>query len=166
MPDLTTIMSEVMLHSPCKRSVKAFKNHFYLNRVSIPDKTVIKLSQVLEICGIDAAFWFLRCFDYKDYCLLLADITEIRLSQNIDHGSLVYLASTELIKAIREYKNNNITKAGLSHMAVMSFGNVVEYCYLAAYCDSCNTIEPDDVFHNLPHRHVGVYPLLIDFIKS
>jgi len=34
----------------------------------------VSLIQILESNGIQDAVWALRCFDYTDYCLFLADV--------------------------------------------------------------------------------------------
>ena len=71
MPDLTTTIKHLKTFSPCKESYKKF-----IAAKGSEDATEVKLSEVLDICGIEDACWFLRCFNYKEYCLFLADVAE------------------------------------------------------------------------------------------
>ena len=76
-----------------------------------PD-TEVSILQILEINGVEDAFWALRTQKYKDYCLVLADIAE----------SVLHIFEEEYpddkrprrtIQAIRDYKAGKISKKEL-----------------------------------------------------
>jgi hypothetical protein len=74
MPDLTTKIRVVKRFRPC-RSTETVK----ILREAIgkfTNDTEISLSQILTLFGVEAAFWFLRCFRYSEYRPLLDDVAE------------------------------------------------------------------------------------------
>lgn len=68
---------------------------------------------VLKSNGIEDAIWCLRCFNYLDYCLFLADIAESVL--HIYERKYKNTAPRDAITAIREYKLGNIDKLALKN---------------------------------------------------
>ncbi|MCP4975733.1 MAG: hypothetical protein GY931_06185 [Maribacter sp.] len=57
------------------------------------DDEPLSLEFILKSNGIEDAVWALRCFDYKDYCLFLADITitkNILSAFDADYDAYVY----------------------------------------------------------------------------
>jgi len=77
------------------------------------DDQDLDLMHILKSNGIQDAVWTLRCFDYLDYCLFLADIAEnvLHIYEKNNDSKAPMLA----IKAIRDYKKGVITKAQLSN---------------------------------------------------
>ena len=76
----------------------------------------IDLIEILEFNGIGNAVWALRCFDYKDYCLFLADVAESVLPV----FEAEYPADDrprKAIKAIRDYHVGKITEEELAAAA-------------------------------------------------
>ena len=75
---METTLNEILKHNPCSQySDKAgwgllLKN---LDKKEADDEP-LSLKYILESNGIEDAIWALRCFDYRDYCLFLADVAE------------------------------------------------------------------------------------------
>lgn len=175
MPDLTTTYDEISMHLPCRLSVGKFRKFFSgradIQGVVMPN-TEIKLSQVLAGCGVEDSFWFLRCFDYKEYCLLLANVCEIWLVNNIFYRTQ-FDESKRLLQGIRDYENGEQTIKQLGQQAKAAQGTVDDICYFAAYCAPQQHYSPDDIYHEaLEARGSGVsmreniHKLLTGFIKS
>lgn len=76
------------------------------------DEEELDLRYILNSNGIEDAIWCLRCFNYEDYCLFLADIAESVL--HIYGSKNKNIAPRDAITAIREYKLGNITLSELS----------------------------------------------------
>jgi len=65
-------------YNPCGQAVNSYTGWDKLTRrlgTTDPDASV-SLSQILAFNGIEDAVWALRCFDYKKYCLFLAEVAE------------------------------------------------------------------------------------------
>ncbi len=131
MPDLTTTIKIVRSFNPCVGSYKLFLKSLKTH----DDNTQIKLSDVLKICGIEDACWFLRCFEYKDYCLFCADVAESVLPifenkyQNDDRPR-------KAILAIREYHRGKVTKKELN--AAAADADAAAYAYADAAADAAD----------------------------
>lgn len=76
--------------------------------------TEVSLEQILKSNGIHHAIWALRCFDYKDRCLFLADVAE----------SVVHFYEKEYpdnkslrvpIQAIRDFAKDKINEDDLGY---------------------------------------------------
>jgi hypothetical protein len=65
-----TTIRQILDKPPCRDGIKL------INSLNLPDSTEVTPMQMLEFGGIENAVWGLRCFDYKDYCLFLADVAE------------------------------------------------------------------------------------------
>jgi len=83
----------------------------------------VTLHQILDINGVKDAYRALSCWDYKDYCLLLADIAE----------SVLYIFEEKYtkddrprkaIQAIRDYHVGKISKKELDIASRNSFASV------------------------------------------
>ena len=94
--------------SPCASGWKTLLKS--LNKTEADDEE-LDLMDVLKSNGVEDAVWCLRCFDYLDYCLFLADVAESVLY--IYEQKNKNTAPRDAINAIREYKLGNITKAEL-----------------------------------------------------
>ena len=71
----------------------------------------VSLDQILKSNGIKDATWALRCFNYKDYCLFLADVAESVLHIYEDKNTTS--SPRNAIRAIRDYHAGSITKTEL-----------------------------------------------------
>lgn len=105
---MKTTLNEIKAHNPCTSGwSKLLKS---LGKTKADDEP-LDLMRILKSNGLDDAIWTLRCFDYLDYCLFLADIAESVLDiyeKNSDNP-----APRNAILAIRDYKAGGITKEGL-----------------------------------------------------
>jgi hypothetical protein len=71
--------------------------------------------QILESNGIKDAVWVLRCFDYKNQCLFLADLAESVL--HIYEAENDNQAPRLAINGIREYHAGKITEKELKRLS-------------------------------------------------
>jgi hypothetical protein len=72
MPLITTL-NEIKSHHPCESGWKKLLKH--IGKTQADDEPINAMT-VLESNGIKDAIWCLRCFDYRNYCLFLADVAE------------------------------------------------------------------------------------------
>jgi len=101
---MITTLREIKSFNPC---VSGWKKLCRTLRTTNLD-TEVSILQILESNGVQDAFWALKTQDYKDYCLILADIAESVLhifedkypNNNIPRST---------IQAIRDYKEGKIT---------------------------------------------------------
>lgn len=71
MPNLKTTLGVIRSHSPCESGLKKLCKTF-----GTDPETAITLLQILDSNGVNYAYWALRCWDYKEYCSLLAKVAE------------------------------------------------------------------------------------------
>ena len=103
---MKTTIREIKRYSPCYSIVKL---NALIEKAGGVD-VEITLKQILAETNIQGAIWCLRCFDYKDYCLFLADVAE---------SVLVFFEKKhpddkrprEAIEAIRLFEQGKITKS-------------------------------------------------------
>ena len=79
------------------------------------DDDPLELMDILKSNGLDDAVWCLRCLDYKDYCLFLADIAESVLPFFEQYNSSQ--APRKAVDAIRQYKLKKISQEQLNEFA-------------------------------------------------
>ncbi len=111
---MKTTLSRIKNFNPCMDGWKLLnKNH---------KKEEISLMEILESNGIENAIWALRCFDYKDYCLFLADVAEsvLHIFEKENPGDTIV---RECIQGIRDYKAGNITKGELKAHADAAYNS-------------------------------------------
>jgi len=141
---LTTTLKEILKHDPCGKYCKGKYGYTLLlknlNKID-PDDDPLTVLQILESNGIEDAVWSLRCFDYRDYCLFLADVVELVLHiyENEHDDPAPRLA----IQGIRDYHTGKITREELKNLsndaanaATDAYLAAASYAYLAAsYAD-------------------------------
>jgi len=106
---LTTTLNEIKDYSPCAEGwTKLLRS---LDKTKADDDP-LDIIYILESNGIEDAIWCLRCFNYKDYCLFLADVAEsvLPLSEAKHPGDQ---RPRETIEIIRAYKRGEVTKEEL-----------------------------------------------------
>jgi len=128
-------LNTIMQYRPCGQHSKGktgiSKLAKLLGKEDFFDKEEFDLMKVLESNGIENAIWCLRCFDYLDYCLFLADITE----------SILYIyeekeadkAPRDTIQGIRDYKAGVINKKELLRLSAASDAAAAAAYVAAAY---------------------------------
>ncbi|MCK4521268.1 MAG: hypothetical protein KAU20_01750, partial [Nanoarchaeota archaeon] len=70
-------------------------------------QTEVTILQILEINGVQDAFWALRTQDYRDYCLLLVGVAETIL-QNFEKEYPEDRRPREALEAIRKWEAGNL----------------------------------------------------------
>ena len=80
------------------------------------DDEMFPLNVVLDSNGIEDVMWCLRCFEYKDYCLLLADIAESVLPI-FENKNKKDSRPRKAIEAIRLFKDGKIDRVQLKAAA-------------------------------------------------
>ena len=76
---MKTTLREFWSHNPCGENTGLNKRGWEKLTTSLGTKDLVtefSLMQILESNGLNDAVWALRCFDYIDYCLFLADVAE------------------------------------------------------------------------------------------
>ena len=94
----------------------------------------VDLMEILKSNGIKDAVWALRCFDYLDYCLFLADVAEsvLGIYEKKNSSSAPRLA----IQAVRDYKAGGITKEKLRSAAADAYAYAAVADAAYAYADA------------------------------
>jgi hypothetical protein len=108
MQELKTTLGKIKSFDPCvdgwKKLIKTVGN--------LDEKTEVTLLQILDSNGPEDAYWALRCWNYKEYAPLLANVAE----------SVVYIYSEQFpddnrvqkcIDTIRAYANGDCSKGDL-----------------------------------------------------
>ena len=124
---MKTTLNEIRKHSPCS---DGWGNLLLSLDKTQPDDEDLDLMYILKSNGIQDAVWALRCFDYLDYCLFLADVAESVLcifEKNNDSK-----APRLTIQAIRDYKGGGITKERLLSTAYAAYAAYADVAYYAA----------------------------------
>ena len=130
MPNLTTTIENVISYNPCAPGLrKALEG---INWKHGQDKnTEISLKDVLKSNGIQDTIWFLRCFEYIEYCEICADIAEGVLPlyeskyKNDDRPR-------KAVQAIRSFKKGEIDRCELKDIAADAFDAAAYAAYAAA----------------------------------
>jgi len=137
-----TTLNIIKSHRPCKPGWDELLNS--LNKET-PDDEPLDLMHILESNGIKDAVWTLRCFDYLDYCLFLADVAERALFIYETKG--VSDAPRKAIQAIRDYKVGLITKDDLIYAAdsVYDDADIAAFAAFAAVAAVYAVYDNDDV---------------------
>lgn len=106
-----TTLNEILKHGPCGIGAdgesgfsKLLKN---LNKTKADDEP-LHIMDILKSNGIKDAIWSLKCFDYLDYCLFLADVAELA-SPEFESDN----RPRKAIQAIRDYKSGLISREQL-----------------------------------------------------
>ena len=128
---MKTTIKELYEKKPCRESSVKFLNNIFDLNLSENDNIVkqfnslteeqknkeITILDILNSNGVKDAYWALKTQDYKDYCLILADVAE----------SVLYIFETnypddnrphQAIKNIRMYKDDQISLRELQAAAV------------------------------------------------
>jgi hypothetical protein len=111
---LTTTLNEILMHEPCGIDSGGKTGFSLLLKnlgKTVPDDEPLTVMQILESNGIEDAVWSLQCFDYRDYCLFLADVAESVL--HIYEAEYDNPAPRLAIQGIRDYHSGKITKKEL-----------------------------------------------------
>jgi len=109
---MKTTLNKIYAKRPCGSGWEKLLNS--LGKIK-PDDEDLELSYILESNGIRDAIWALRCFNYLDYCLFLADVAEGVL--DIYEKKHNNPAPRNAINAIRLFKEGKITKSELKNTA-------------------------------------------------
>jgi hypothetical protein len=105
---MKTTLNEIKSHNPCLDAWEKLLGN--LNKTKADDE-LLDLITILKSNGIKDAVWALRCFDYLDCCLFLADLAEsvLHLFEQNNSSKALRLA----IQAMRDYKAGRITRCQL-----------------------------------------------------
>ena len=105
-------LNQIKKHGPCTPGWNTLLAS--LNKTRADDEP-IHIMYILKSNGIGDAVWCLRCCDYKDYCLFLADVAESVLPYFERHNASRMPRKT--IEAIRQYKRGEISQNHLKEFA-------------------------------------------------
>lgn len=90
--------------------------------------TEVTILQILEINGVEDAYWALRTQEYKDYCLILAHVAESVL--HFYENEYTNLAPRKAIEGIRLFQKGEITREELKKL--VNAANAAAYTAYAA----------------------------------
>lgn len=150
MKKFTTTLGTIYRHKPDIKDWKLLcKNLGTTDR----DKEV-SILEILEFNGVKDAYWALRCFPYRDYCLILADVIESVLPVYTKH----YGEDKRIIdvpEKIRQWHSGTITEEELkivAHTAYASYAvaaaaytNVADAAVVAA--NAASYADADVIFY-------------------
>jgi hypothetical protein len=90
----------------------------------------VTILEILDSNGVKDAFWALRTQEYRDYCLILADVAEsvLHVYEEKNKGDT---RPREAIEAIRKWHSGIITDAELKNAAAADAA--ADAAYAAAY---------------------------------
>jgi hypothetical protein len=123
MPDLTTTIKAVRDRGLCDEEEKSKLLEEVIGKFN--DDTKISLSQVTSIFGVKDAYWFIGCFEYKDYCLLFSKIAEsvLHLFEDKHPGDK---RPRELIQGIKDCNAGKIDTDEFYRLVVAAHDAVVD----------------------------------------
>ena len=105
---MKTTLKKIRSFDPCKDGWKKL-----LKTLGTDDlDTEVSLLQILDSNGVKDAYWVLRCWNYKEYCVLLADVAESVLpifEAEYPEDKRPRLA----IEAVRKYASGGISEEEL-----------------------------------------------------
>ena len=125
--ELTTTLNIIKSKQPCSDGWKLLLKSLGKTK---PDDEALSLMYILESNGINDAIWALRCFDYKEYCLFLADVADSVLhifEDKCTDDKRVRLC----IQGIRDYHAGKITIEELKNLSA-SAADAAAYAASAA----------------------------------
>lgn len=142
---MKTTLNEIFKHNPCGKDSESEGWGLLLKNLgkSKPDDEPLDLMEILESNGIMDVTWALRCFEYRDYCLFLADIVESALpvfEKELPDDE----RPGRLIQGIRDFHKGEITKEELKDLgravyaANYVYTDAANYAYAAAYYATTN----------------------------
>jgi len=135
---LTTTLNEIKGYSPCADGWTKLLRSLGKTKA---DNASLDIIYILKSNGIEDAIWCLRCFNYKDYCLFLADVAESVLplfeAKRTDDQR-----PRDTIEIIRAYKRGEVTKEQL--IAVADAAAAAAY---AADADAAAAYATDTAVH-------------------
>lgn len=135
-------------------TLEILKNRFTLNinltmlthslNKTEPDNEPVSLEQILDSNGISDAVWALQLFEYKTYCLFLADIAESILplfqgkneyyeKNKYYEKDKDYNLARELIQSIEGHHAGEVSKEGLKEAVKMAEKNL-SCNYMLEHC--------------------------------
>ena len=101
-------LNQIKKYAPCGDGWKTLLAS--LNKTHADDEP-IHIMDILNSNGLDDAVWCLRCCDYIDCCLFLADVAESVLPYFEQHNTSQ--TPRKIIVAIRRYKRGEISQKQL-----------------------------------------------------
>jgi hypothetical protein len=111
--NLSTTLNKIKSKQPC---ISGWTTLLKSLNKTLSDDNPIDLIYILKSNGIEDAVWCLRCFNYKEYCLFLADIAESVLPiYEKEYPDNIFVR--DCIKSIRKYYAGEITKKELDAAA-------------------------------------------------
>lgn len=140
--DLCQSGFETLVNNTFNKSFKDESIEKIMSTLSEEDQNKdITILEVLESNGVEDAFWALRTQDYKDYCLIIADVAE----STIDIYEKKYpkhKAPRLAIEAIRKYNNGEIDIEELrkARLAALVNAALVNAAYVVASADAAYEI--------------------------
>jgi hypothetical protein len=108
---MKTTLGKIKEFTPCQSGWKKLCKGLGTNS---PD-TEVTILQILEINGVKDTFWALRTQEYKNYCLILADIAESVLYIYEEKNSST--APRKAIEGVRLYHSGDINHDELKALA-------------------------------------------------
>ena len=133
-----TTLSEILKHNPCNQKGGTKDGGWQLLLHNLgktkPDNQKLSFKRILKSNGIMDAVWALRCLDYEDKCLFMADVAESVL--HIFEKKYPDDRPRKAIEAVRDYKSKSITKdqLGEARLAAMAAADAADAAYAyAAY---------------------------------
>ena len=116
---MKTTLRKIWSHDPCGKTTGSNRGWDQLtkNLGTHDADTEVTLMQILRSNGIEDAIWALRCFDYIDYCLFLADIAESVLDIFEKHTGYKDNSARRCIGGIHLFHDGLITVDELNELA-------------------------------------------------
>lgn len=109
MTNLKTTIGVIKSHSPCEPGWKKLCKSLGTTR----PETEVTLSQIFKSNGVQDAYWALnKCWDYRDWCLLIADVIDIPKVRNHSCSAV-----REMPDAIRGWHAGTVTDEQLAEAA-------------------------------------------------
>lgn len=156
---MKTTLKKIKSHNPCKNGY-----HKLITALGTSNEnTEISFGFILNNNGIRDAYWALRCWEYRDYCLLLANVVE----------SALYIFETKYpkddrprkaIEAIRKWYKGEITDYDLVKAANDAYSAANNTCkaacnvaYAAAYATYTTCANHTCVAAHVAHAYATAY---------
>ena len=140
-------LNQIRDHYLCKSSWEVLLKS--LDKTKADDEP-LSLIYILDVLGINDAIWYLKCLEYKDYCLFLADAAEsvLHIFEKRFPGDD---RPRKCIEGVRNYHKGLITKEELAQLRTAVYAcDAYAYAYVseaAVYATDSAAVNAASVAH-------------------
>jgi len=129
---MKTTLGKIREYNPCKSGWWKLLHSLNMTPGNYDKGKEVTILEILESNGVEDAFWCLRTQEYKDYCIILADVAEsvLHIFEKDNPGDK---RPRKAIEGVRAYHRGEITKKDLEVLAADAADAAAATAYDDAY---------------------------------